>query len=259
MQADPERALPRVEAMLAEGSGKVRDRALFVLAQSGSPKAREALVRFARNTQDEDLQVRAVRYLGLFGGQESRQALVDIYGSSASERARKAVLQAFMLAGDRQRLLQVARTESSPALRREAIQLLGVSGGRAEIRELYDNEKAPEVREAAINAMFVGGDAERLAELARTEADPRLRRDAIVKLGLTGRGSAGTLTAIYAGERDADVKRAVLQALFVQGNASAPVDIARKETDQRLKRDAVQKLSLMDAKEDRDYMLELLK
>ncbi|HEX7088377.1 MAG TPA: HEAT repeat domain-containing protein [Vicinamibacterales bacterium] len=259
MQADPDRALPRVEAMLAEGSGKVRDRALFVLAQSGSPKAREALVRFARSAQDEDLQVRAVRYLGLFGGQESRQALVDLYGSSASERTRKAVLQAFMLAGDRQRLLQVARTESSPALRREAIQLLGVSGGRAEIRELYDNERSPEVREAAINAMFVGGDSERLAQLARTESDPRLRRDAIVKLGLTGRGSADTLTAIYAGEQDVDVKRSVLQALFVQGNAAALVDIARKEQDPKLKREAVQKLSLMDAKEARDYMLELLK
>ena len=259
MNADPERALPRVEALLADGSGKVRDRALFVLAQSGSPKARETLARIARDATDEDLQVRALRYLGLFGGQESRQALVDIYGSSSSERARKAVLQAFLMAGDRDRLLQVARTETSPALRREAIQLLGVMGGRAEIRELYDNNSAPEVREAALNALFLSGDAERLAELARTETDPRLRREAIVKLGLTGRGSAAALTAIYAKETDAEIRRAVLQALFVQGNAAALVEIARREQDPDLKRAAVQKLSLMQSKEATDYLMELLK
>ena len=90
MNADPERALPLVEQMLASSqSDKIRDRALFVLAQSGSPKAREVLVRIARTGPDEDTQTRAIQYLGLFGGQESRQALVDIYKSSQnSARAR---------------------------------------------------------------------------------------------------------------------------------------------------------------------------
>ncbi len=69
MNADPDRALPLVEQMLSSSqSDKVRDRALFVLAQSGSPKAREVLVRIARTGPDEDTQKRAIRYLGLFGG-----------------------------------------------------------------------------------------------------------------------------------------------------------------------------------------------
>ena len=93
MNADPDRALPLVEQLLATSqSDKVRDRALFVLAQSGSPKAREVLVRIARTGPDEDTQTRAIRYLGLFGGPESRQALVEIYKSSQNAAARKAVL-----------------------------------------------------------------------------------------------------------------------------------------------------------------------
>ena len=261
MNADPERALPLVEQMLATSqSEKVRDRALFVLAQSGSPKAREALVRIARSSPDEDIQVRAIRYLGLFGGQESRQALVDIYKSSQNPRARKAVLHGFMVAGDRARLLEVARTETSPELRREAIHQIGIAGGRDELWQLYQQETSVEAKDAIINALFIGGASERLSELAQKETDPRLRREAIQKLGLTGSDkSAATLKQLYASEKELDIKKTILNAFFIQNNAAALIEIARAEKDPSLKREAVQKLSLMRSKEAADYMMELLK
>jgi hypothetical protein len=261
MNADPERALPMLEQMLAGAqSDKVRDRALFVLAQSGSPKAREVLVRVARTGPDEDAQTRAIRYLGLFGGPESRQALVDIYKSSQSPRARKAVLHAFMVGGDRARLLEVAKTETSPELKREAIHQIGISGGRDELWQLYQQETSVEVKDAIINALFVGGAADRLTELAQKETDPRLRRDAIQKLGLTGEAkSAAVLKQLYASEKDGEIKRTILNAFFIQGNAATLVEIARAERDPALKREAVQKLSLMQSKEAADYMMELLK
>jgi hypothetical protein len=261
MNADPDRALPIVEQMLSSTqSDKVRDRALFVLAQSGSPKAREVLVRIARTGPDEDTQTRAIRYLGMFGGQDSRQALVDIYKGSQSQRARKAVLNAFMLAGDRARLLEVAKSETSPELRREAIHQIGISGGREELWQLYQTETSVEAKDAIINALFVGGAAERLAELAQKEADPRLRREAIQKLGLTGAPkSAAMLKQMYAAEKDASIKRTILNAFFIQGNATTLIEIARAEQDPSLKREAVQKLSLMNSKEATEYMMELLK
>ena len=261
MQADPDRALPLVEQMLASSqSDKVRDRALFVLAQSGSPKARDVLVRIARSATDEDAQRRAIKYLGLFGGADSRQALVDIYKSSQNPKARKAVLGAFMVAGDRARLLEVARTETSPELKREAIHQIGVSGGRDELWQLYQQESSAEAKDAIINALFVGGAADRLSELAMKESDPRLRREAIQKLGLTGgERSAATLKQLYASEKDVAVKKTILNAFFIQGNAAALVEIARAEQDPQLKREAVQKLSLMRSKEATDYMMELLK
>jgi HEAT repeat protein len=261
MQADPDRALPLVEQMLANSqSDKVRDRALFVLAQSGSPRAREVLVRTARSSTDESVQTKAIRYLGLFGGADSRQALVDIYKSSQNPRARKAVLGAFMVAGDRARLLEVARTETSPELKREAIHQIGVSGGRDELWQLYQAETSVEAKDAIINALFVGGAADRLSELALKETDPRLRREAIQKLGLTGADrSAATLRQLYNSEKDPSIKRTILNAFFIQGNATTLVEIARAEQDPQLKREAVQKLSLMRSKEATDYMMELLK
>ena len=117
---------------------------MFVLAQSGSPEAREVLMQMARGGADVETQATAVRYLGLFGGKDSRQSLVDIYSATQNAQTRKAVLTALMVAGAREQLATIARTETAPELRREAITQLGVSGARAELEQLYQQDKSPE-------------------------------------------------------------------------------------------------------------------
>ena len=80
------------------------------------------------------------------------------------------------------------------------------------------------------------------------------------KLGLTGsEKSSAVLKQMYSTEKDAAVKKTILNAFFIQNNATALVAIARAEQDPALKREAVQKLSLMNSKEATDYMMELLK
>jgi HEAT repeat protein len=261
MNADPARAMPLITQILQSGSSspKVRDRALFVLAQSGSPEARQALMAIARNDANADLQARAIQNLGLFGGGESHQALVEIYATSKNLQARKAVLNALMLSGDRAGLADVARKEASAELRREAINQLGVSGGRDELWQMYQQEKDTDAKRAIINALFVGGGRDQLSQLATKEADPALRREAIEKLGLTGQESAPTLKTIYATDKDPQVKRAVLNAFFVQGNAKALIEVAKQEQNAELKKDAIQKLSIMGSKEATEYFMELLK
>jgi hypothetical protein len=44
----------------------------------------------------------------------------------------------------------------------------------------------------------------------------------------------------------------------VQGNATALIDLARKETDLNLKKLIVNQLSVMHSKEASDYLMELL-
>ena len=50
----------------------------------------------------------------------------------------------------------------------------------------------------------------------------------------------------------------IINALFIQGNAAALVDIARKETDMNLKKQVVNQLSVMHSKEANDYLMEIL-
>jgi hypothetical protein len=61
-------------------------------------------------------------------------------------------------------------------------------------------------------------------------------------------------------ETDAQIRREVLNAFFIQGNAEALIQVARAEKDPTLRREAVSKLSLMGSnKAALDFMMELLK
>lgn len=260
MQSNADQAIPMLQKVL-EGnqSPKLKERALFVLAQNGSPKAREIITQIARGKANPNLQSKALNYLGLFGGKESRQVLADIYTSSSEVQVKRAILHSFMLAGDRERLLALVKSEPASELRGEAVRQLGVLGARTELWQLYQAESSPDIKESILNALFISGSTERLAEVAQNEKDSKLRAKAIQWLGASGSGKTGEiLLSIYETDKDPSIRRTVLQGLFVQGNARALIDLARKETDISMKKEIVGKLSLMRSKEATEYMMEIL-
>ncbi len=259
---DSERAVPLLEKFLETGSSscpRLRKQALFVLAQSGSPRARAVIEKVARGQLVPELQAQAINNMGLFGGHESRAALKNIYETSNDTSIKKKILQSFMVSGEKDFLLSVARNEKDPDLRGAAVQQLGVMGAREELWQMYQQETTAEVKAKIVNAMFVGGDAEHMIQLAKAEKDPDLRKKAINNLGLMGSKRTGdALVELYTIEKDSTVRKAVLNAFFLQGNARQLIEVARKETDPELKRAAVQKLSLMGSKEATEFLMELL-
>jgi len=207
MQADPDKGVPIIEKMLAGGaSPRVRDRALFVLSQSRSSRARDVMLNTAKNNANPDLQRTAIRYIGMMGGADDREVLAGIYRTATDSGVKRAILQSY----------------------------------------------------------FMSGNVEQTAEVARSEKDSDLQRAAIRNLGMMNRpGSAASasdaLVSIYKADTSTENKRAVVNALFMQRNAKALVDLARAERDPSLKKDIVSKLSVMKTPEATDYMLELLK
>ena len=100
-RADEQRAMPMLEKIVnGTGSPRLKERALYVLAQNGSPEARQIIIKIARGG-NPDLQARAVQHLGAFGGAESRQALLDIFKSSNNFTVKRNILRSFMSTGDR--------------------------------------------------------------------------------------------------------------------------------------------------------------
>jgi len=261
MQSDPEQALPVLEKMLAgTNSPKVKDRALFVLSQSHSARAREIISGVAKGNANPDLQLRAIRYVGIMGGADNRQILADVYKSSNDPAVKRSILRSFMTANDRERLFAAAKTETDASLRGEAIRQLGVLHASSELAQLYQTETAIELKKSILQSMFVGGDSDKLIDLAKNEKDPELRKTAIRNLGLMKRaGATEALTGIYASDASVDVKKAVITAMFIQGNATGLVSLARSEKNVELKKDIVSKLSNMKSKEATDYLMELLK
>jgi HEAT repeats len=260
MSSEPERTLPLLEKVInGSGSPKEKSKALFVLAQSGSPQAREILGRIARGQTNPDLQRKAVEYLGLFGGAQSRQTLAEVYASSSDASVKHAILRSYMIGGDHERLFAAAKSEKDESLRREAIRQLGLVHGTSELEQLYQAETSTDLRREILQAFFLAGDSGRLVKAAQGEKDPELRRAAIRNLGLIhSDDSSKALQEIYSKETDHSLKAEVLNAYFLQGNAKALVAIARSEKDPELRKTAVSKLSLMHSKEGTDYLMELL-
>ena len=261
MQSDPNQAVPILQKLLtSNNSPKVKEKALFVLTQSRSAEASRVLNAVARDTSNPDLQLKAIRYMGMMGSPEARKELAAVYNASSDDHLKRAILRSFMQSGSRDFLLNAAKGEKNPDLRREAIRQLAMTGGQDELWQLYQASSAVESKEEILKSMFLGGNSSRLVEIARTEKDPRLQIAAIKSLGLMGgNGQADVLVSVYQSTSNRDVREAVLQALFLQQNGKAMVDLARAEKDPAMKSEIVKKMSLVHSKEVTDYMLEILK
>jgi HEAT repeat protein len=265
MQSDQERALPLLENLLKTSSSpKLKERALFVLAQSNTPRGKQVLEQVARGSAgNPDLQLKALSYVsasGKKGGNQQQQLLWEVYSASGDNQVKRAALRGLMSARDKDHLLQIARTEKSQPLRMEAIAYLGSSGAQVELTQLYQTETSPELKDQILHSLISGGSSDRLLEIAKSEKDPKLRRSAIRALGSMGATKTGdALVSMYGSETDPAVKRSIMDGLHSQRNAKAMVDLARKENDPAMKREIVSRLSNMKSKEATDYLLELLK
>jgi hypothetical protein len=259
--ADAEQAVPMLEKILTgPNSPQLKKRALFVLAQSKSPKARDILIAAAKGSSNPDLQLEAVRYIGVFGGGQNIQVLGEIYTVTKDVDVKRRILESYMVSGQRELVLQAAKSEQDAELRGQAVQFLGVMKATAELEKIYQVESSADVKGAVIEAYMIGGDGERLLAIARTERDSTLRVRAIEMLGAMGRGkNAVPLNGLYLADgQTIEARRAVINALFISGDAKSLIDIARKETDPVLRKDAVSRLSMMKSKEATDFMIEII-
>jgi HEAT repeat protein len=260
MNSAPDRALPLLEKVLnSPSTPKEKSKALFVIAQSGSPEARQILGRIASGQSNPEMQRKAVEYLGMFGNADSHKILAEVYAKSSDESLRRAILRSYMISGDKDDLFTAAKSEKDESVRGEAIRQLGLVHGVDELQQLYQREPSNAVKHEILQAFFLAGDSNRLVQAATSEKDPDLRSNAVRNLGLINSpDSAKALQTIYAKDSDESVRREVLNALFIQGNASALVAIARAEKNPELKKEAVSKLSIMNNKEATDYLMEIL-
>ncbi|MEE8586169.1 MAG: HEAT repeat domain-containing protein, partial [Acidobacteriota bacterium] len=255
-----EQAIEMLQKVLTGSySLKLKDRALFALSQNRSPQAAGIIASIAKGDSHPDLQMKALRYLGLFGGNQNRQLLDEIYTSSSDVEIKRAIIRSWMHSGSKERLNEIASQEDDASLRRAAIRQLGILGARQELSQLYAQEQEQDNRRRILNALAISGAVDELAGLARSESDPDLRRTAVSKLGLVNRKKAGpVLKEIYAQDSDKGVKRAVLTAYFLQRNDQALIEIVRQETDLGLRKTAVQKLSMLGTPAATQFLLELL-
>jgi len=183
VETAPERAIPAISDLLKKSSSpRLKERALFVLAQSRSPQARDILVQYAKGAGNPDLQLKAVDYLGMHKSKENTPLLAEIYNSTNDAAIRRRILRAYMMTRDNARLFEAARTEQDKDIRREAIMYLGSIRAEAELQQLYGSESDPEIRRQIMHGLMASQSAKGLVEIARKETNPELKREAVQML-----------------------------------------------------------------------------
>ena len=186
VRTEPDRAFPMIENLLKSAQGpRLKERALFVLSQSETPRAQQLLEQVARGGGNPDLQVTAINYLGPSlkrkGG--NNQVLSDIYASTNDVNVKRALLSALRSAGDTDRLMQAAKSEKSAELRAEAIRMLG---NRPETGDglvaLYASEQDQQVKRAIADSLTAQHNAKALIDLARKETNREMKLDLVRRI-----------------------------------------------------------------------------
>ena len=198
---------------------------------------------------DEEIKLYALDGLASSDPERALPILQNLLSQSNSPRLKERAL--FVLARTDspkayELLAKYARGASNPDLQIKAIEYLGIARGeksRELLAELYSTLSDPDARGAVLRSLMLARDKDHLLAVVRTEKDQDLLSRAIRYLGSLGAG--GELAGLYSQQSSAEVKSAVIDGLFRAKQADALLNIARNETDSRLKIEAVRRAGLL--------------
>ena len=184
IRTDAEKVIPilREIALESESPGPAV-RAVFVLAQSERPEARQTVVQVAYSGS-EPVRIAAVRELGRFGGPEISKELLQVY-STANMPVKWQVVKSLGERSEKMALLRIAESETNADLRHRAILTLGQAGGAEQLEKLYTRASL-EAKHPILTGLFTARAAESLIRIAERERDQTLRREAITHLRMLG-------------------------------------------------------------------------
>lgn len=187
MVTDATRVIPILkQIVLASENAREASRALFVLAQSGKPEARQTVVQVAM-LASEPVRIAAVKEIGRFGGPDASQDLMRVYASS-DLAVKMQVVTSLGERAERTALLQIAKSEKDPSVKATAILTAGQAGGpevKEQLRLLY-KQVGMDAKRPIILGLFSARAEDELIRIADEEKDPQLRAEALMRLRLLG-------------------------------------------------------------------------
>ena len=208
-------------------SPELGEHALFVLSQSGSPRAREIFASIVKGERNPELRLQAIHYVAHLMPERAIEPDPDV-DPDVRVRTRS-----------RARAARSARAE-----RNENMRLLS---------EAYAETTDRAVKEAILQSFAIAGDLDRVLEAVRNEVDEALRTTAVETLAV-GLGDLPAehrtliqqqLLELYREEASVALKQALLRSMAFGGDPEAFIELARSEPEPELRRHAIRHLGLL--------------
>ncbi len=105
--------------------------------------------------------------------------------------------------------------------------MMGGNDNRQILADAYRASPDVAVKRAVLRSYMMSGDRERLFALAKGETDQSLRSEAVRQLGVMH--SSNELSQLYQAEPSVEVKKQILQAMFIGGDADKLIELAKGE------------------------------
>jgi HEAT repeat protein len=141
---------------------------------------------------------------------------------------------------------RIARGEVYPELQKKAIEQIGIVNANPRnmqtLSQLYASTNNVEIKRTILHTFGVNGSKDLLMKAVRTEKDPKLQRTAIQGLGVAGAQSE--LRALYKELPNVEAKSAVLDAFIVSGDSEGFAEVARTESDPKLRKQAIRGIGI---------------
>jgi hypothetical protein len=207
---------------------------------------------------DEELKMLAIQGLMNSDPQRAMPLLEKVLNGPGTPKEKSKAMFVLAQSGSaqsREILGRIAKGQSNPDLQRKAVEYLGLFGGqqsRQTLAEIYASTSDPSVKRAILRSYMIGGDKEHLFAAAKGEKDASLRADAIRQLGLVH--APEELRQLYAAETAPEVKKGILQAFFLSGDAKFLSEAAQGEKDPDLRRTAIHNLGLIGSEDARQAL-----
>ncbi|MEO7274606.1 MAG: HEAT repeat domain-containing protein [Vicinamibacterales bacterium] len=184
MRTDAVRVIPILRSIALDPSDpREASRAVFVLAQAGTPEARNIVVQVATLAADP-VRIAAVRELGRFAGADVATQLMQVYSTSNSP-VKLQIVTSLGERAERGALFKIAEVETDVQVKARAIVSLGQAGGGAQLRLLYARAKRDDKR-PIILGLFNARAEDDLIRIAEQEKDPGLRAEVLLRLRFLG-------------------------------------------------------------------------
>jgi len=107
-------------------------------AISGDLQGLMELAENAGTAGNPELQVSAISSIGIIGGDQANQALVNFYRNTDNQSVKHAAMQGLMIAGHEQGLLTLYRSAENANEKRDLLRMLSITGGDAAL-EVIDS------------------------------------------------------------------------------------------------------------------------
>lgn len=251
-----QQAMPLLEQVMArrdECNAKLRETAVFMIAQKGGARASDLLLDAVRNDPAPAVREQAVFWLSKVDGDRAVDAIQEVLRTSSDPKLME--MAVFALSQHRspraaQLLRDIAGRQGTPVeARKHAIFFLGRSTDPqtgAYLRGIYGSTSEAGVKEAVIHALSQRqreNHSDWLLEIAMNTREPmEARKQALFWAGQQGTLPLSRLGELYGTMPGREMREQIIFAISQRREPEALdrlIEMARRETDPELRRNLV--------------------